>query len=112
MSNFYASYDNGSSSENSALVIGVENDGANGVNDYLVLRGPTKIILDAFASSGPSERVAEFRRQGTIVSHIDNTGKYNGDVSSNQIEVKSTSTSNKFVIDFNETENSLDFIYA
>ena len=112
VSNFYASYDNGSSSENSALVIGVENDGANGVNDYLVLRGPTKIILDAFASSGASERVAEFRKQGTVVSYIDNTGKYNGDVSSNQVEVKSTSTSNKFVIDFNETENSLDFIYA
>lgn len=112
VSNFYAPYDNGSHNENSALVIGVENDGVNSANDYLVLRGPTKIILDAFASSGPPERVAEFRKQGTVVSYIDNSGKYNGDVSSNQVEVKSTSTSNKFVIDFNETENSLDFIYT
>ena len=115
VSNFYAPYDNGSTNENSALVIGVENDGVgyeNNCGDYLVLRGSTKIILDAFASSGAPERVAEFRRQGTIVSYIDNTGKYNGDVSSNQVEVKSTSTSNKFTIEFNETENSLDFIYA
>jgi hypothetical protein len=35
-----------------------------------------------------------------------------GKVSTPTVEVKSTSTSNKFTIEYNETENSLDFVFA
>lgn len=83
VSNFFAAYDpGGQSNENSALVIGVENDEVNGCNDYLVLRGAAKVIVDAIGDTSSilePERVIEFRKEGTLVSYIDNTGKYMGD---------------------------------
>lgn len=75
-------YDIGSSTENSLMVVGVENDTSDTSGDILVLRGGNKVIIDNKSLSGGSapSNIIEFRNGGTLKSYINVAGKYMGDV--------------------------------
>lgn len=76
VSSFYSDYDiNSGNTENSALVIGVENDPEVRYGDLLVLRGGNKVIIDAATINltGPS-KIVEFRSDKVEKASIDTSG--------------------------------------
>ncbi|MCX7758995.1 MAG: hypothetical protein N2169_05240, partial [bacterium] len=79
-----SNYDiNSGSSENSALVIGVENEENSTSGDVLILKGGNRVIIDADTSSRASEDpsyIVDFRAEQVQKAYID----INGNVSANR----------------------------